>query len=233
MRTDFERELTALLHTVTPEPPDDLAAPRVATLPAAGRTDADATVIELTADTRYRPSRWHRWPVLASAAAVAALAAGVVAVIAYAGHSGAHRPAGPDPAISHITPKVATVPMCRTDQLVITDSPNAFTRHGRTGVAEAIYRNDSATRCALAMPSVAIGTTASGGTPFPAIGGNVRIRSREQLVITAHVEVTGQCHSVKEGLRMNLLDGPFTYSFPLGITGCTLTPVRVTHQLVG
>lgn len=230
MPTDFERELSALLNSVTPDPPGHLSAPRVATLPEVSRTDADADVIELSAaTTKQEPSRRYRWPAVLAAAAVAALAAGVVAIIQLGDGHATHQPIGsPTP-----TSKTATVPPCRNSQIVISQGPNESATHGRAGAVQMTYTNRSPKECLLALPSVTIGPDSTGGRPFSASGDSVRLSRQAHLVITAHVRVAGQCRSVKDGLLINLSQDGWTYSSSIGVTGCTLTPLRVTHHLVG
>ena len=232
MPTDFERELSALLNSVTPDPPAHLSAPRVATLPEVTRPDTGADVIELpTATTPETIRRWHRWPTTLAAAAVAALAAGVVAIIQLgdSGHPATHQPINSGPPTS----PAATAPACRNNQIVISQGPNGFATHGRAGTAQITYTNRSPKECLLALPSVTIGPDATGGRPFPASRASVRLSSQAHLVITAHVRVTGQCRSVKDGLLINLGQDGWTYSSSIGVTGCTLTPLRVTHHLIG
>jgi hypothetical protein len=230
MPTDFERELSALLNSVTPEPPEHLSAPRVATLPELSRTDADADVIELsTATTKQEPGRRYRWPAVLAAAAVAALAAGVVAIIQLGDGQATHQPIGsPTP-----TSNTATVPPCRNSQIVISQGPHLFATRGRAGAAQVTYTNRSPKQCLLALPSVTIGPDTTGGRPFPASHASVRLSSQAHLVITAHVQVTGQCRTVKDGLLINLSQDGWTYSSSIGVTGCILTPLRVTHHVIG
>jgi len=231
MTIDFERDLSELLHTVTPEPPEGLAPPRVATLRETSRTDAGATLIELTPRPDPALSRRRLWPAALTAAAVASLAAGVVA-LTQIGNPSTHQSPGTrvtSPNQSHVT----TGTPCNNDQLVLSQSPHVFTTQGSAGTAQLIYRNTRSTRCTLVLPSVTIGAEVTGGTPFPTNGESVVIPGKGQLVIAAHVQVTGQCRKVTQGVRINLIRGGFTYSFWLGVTGCTLTPVSVTHQVVG
>lgn len=231
MSTEFERELSELLHSVTPEPPDHLAPPRVTTLPEADV--ADATVIDLTTGPADMPGRRHRWQILAAAASVTALAAGVVGLtqIDYGRHPTAHPPVGT--AISTpTTSNAATAPICRNDQIVISQGPTGFVTHSGTGSIEANYRNQSATPCTLSLPTATIGMDVTGGTPFPAAGGTLQIPRHGQLVMTAHVRVIGRCRTVQHGLRINFIDGPYTYSFWLRVAGCTLTPLRLTQHVV-
>lgn len=230
MLTDFERELSELLHTVTPEPPDDSAPPRVAALPVASRADAGAAVIELAPGTGQAPRRRHRWPAVLAAASVAALVSGVLAAIQIgnAGHPATHRSAGTS---TPTTTNAATLPRCRNDQLVI--NGNRFTTHGHAGTGGFIFRNTGAKRCALVLTAVTIGPQPTGGTPFPASADTVRIPGHGKVLFTAHVRVTGQCRTVKQGLRINAIEGPWTYGIGLGVAGCTLTPLGLTHRVVG
>ncbi|MDQ1553603.1 MAG: hypothetical protein QOK46_681 [Microbacteriaceae bacterium] len=94
-------------------------------------------------------------------------------------------------------------------------------------------RNDGATSCAWVLPTVAIGTETTGGTPFPASAGTVHIPGHGQLVMTAYVRVTGQCRADKQGVHINMVEGSFTYSFGLRVADCTLTPLRLTHRIAG
>ncbi|MDT5103488.1 MAG: hypothetical protein QOI25_1001 [Mycobacterium sp.] len=228
MDTDFERELSELLHAVAPEPPDSLAPPRVAALAQASRADAAATVIEISPATGYTGRRRRRWPTVAAAAAVAALGAGVVAVTQIGFTD--HHPATSQPTGTNQAP---TVPQCRNNQVVVGQGRHGFATHNHLGTAQLSYGNRWATPCGLAFPTVAIGTESTGGTQFPANSETVSIPGHGQLVITAHVRVTGQCQTAADGLRINAIDGPFTYSYWLGVTGCTLTPLRLTHQVIG
>jgi hypothetical protein len=228
MRTDFETELSRLLQAITPEPPEHLAAPRVASLPEVVPGDADAAVLELTTGTAHAPPRRRLWPVAVAAAAVVALAAGVIALARFGDSGGpaAHRPAG-------VTDSTPAVPPCRNAQIVVSQAAPRFVTHGRTGVARLIYHNAWATQCELPLPSVSVGTGTTGGAPFPASGATVRIPADGRVVLTAHVLVAGRCRAVEDGLRLNAADGPWTDSVSLGVTGCTLTPVRVTHRAAG
>ena len=234
MPTDFERELSALLHDATPEPPGSMAAPRVATLLHLSGTDADADadVIELSTATAPELARRHLWPTVLTAAAVAVLAASVVAIVRLGGNG--HDPSANPPAGDGTpTPRssVSSVPPCRNSQIVISQGPHVFATHGRAGTVQVTYRNQSPKRCELPLPSVAIGPTPSGGQPFPASRGVVPLASQARLVITARVQVAGQCQTVTDGLRINLSQGSWAYSWPLGVTGCTVTPLRLTHYV--
>jgi hypothetical protein len=84
----------------------------------------------------------------------------------------------------------------------------------------------------MLLPTVAIGVQSSGGLAFPASGGTVRIPSDGKLVMTAHVRINGRCRTVDDGgLWLNATMGPGTYSYRLGVTGCTLTPLRLTQHV--
>ena len=230
MPTDFERELSELLHTVTPEPPDHLAPPRVATLPDASPADAEATVIELVPATGHAPRRRHRWSVLVAAAAVAALAAGVIALI-QTSNSGHHPPGNHSPT----TTNTPTAPLCRENQFAMGDGP-PLARHGRAGIAHFSYLNSWATPCERRAPAVwitvAIGAEPIGGWHFPANAEPVQIPGHGQVVFTAHFRVTGRCHTVRDGgFSINVKLGATTGSWSLGVAGCRLTPLRVTQQI--
>lgn len=226
MPTDFERDLSELLHALTPEPPDDLAPPRAAAL--LGRSEADtagAAVIELVPATDHAPRRRRRWPAVLSAASVAALIVGVLAAI-HVGNTGQH------PATSVVTPttNVATVPPCRSNDLVISD--NRFTTHGSAGTGGFTYQNTGTRRCALELTAVTVGAQQTGGTPFPGSAETIRIPAHGKVVFTADVQVTGRCRKVTQGLRINVIEGSWTYSIGLGVAGCTLTPLRLMHRVV-
>jgi hypothetical protein len=232
---DFERELAELLHAVTPEPPEHLTPLRMATLPDARPPGEDAAVIELTtarADA-HPPSGRHRWPAIAAAAALAAVIAGVVALVqtGYFRDSRTPQP-GATGNIRPTTSAAPTVPNCRNAQLVITQGSVGLVAHGRTGSAEMIYRNKWRGPCALALPAAAIGAESTGGTAFPQLAETVRLPGHGQLVLTAHVRVTGRCQRVDHGLRINLNEGGWTYSSELGVSGCTVTPLRLSHRVV-
>lgn len=231
MLTDFERELSELLHTVTPEPPDHLASPRIATLPEARPVADDATVIELVTGTQHAASRRHRWSALLAAAAVAALAGGVVA-LTQLGNSGHRAPqrVGTAPPTNTPTTNVG-LPQCRNSQTVISQGPQTFATHGSSGAAHMAYQNKGAQACALTLTSVTIGPDTTGGTPFPGSAQTFRIPGHGQVIVSAHVRVSGQCQTVRHGLRINLIQGGWTYSSWLGVSGCTLTPQRVTHRV--
>lgn len=254
MPTDFERQLSELLHTVTPEPPDYVASPRgvrraelsraeasqadasqTEASPAdASPADAAAAVVEL-AQTGH--PRRRRWTAILAAAAVAALAAGVVAAteLGTAGHHAPHQSPAAGPmtttTASRTAPNAGGTRRCSSDQLAV--ARNGFTVHGRAGTARLSYRNSWAKPCALKLPAVAIGTDPTQGTPFPASAQTVQLPGHRRVVITAHARVTGRCHKVRHGLRINVTRGPFTYSFPLRVTGCTLTPLRLTRRIAG
>jgi hypothetical protein len=226
MPTDFERDLSELLHTVTPEPPDDLAPPRIATLAeATGAGAHGAAVIELVPGTELEPRQRRRWPTVLAAASVAALIAGVLAAI-HVSNSG-------HPAAGKVTPTstVAATPPCRSDDVVISDEP--FTVHGRTTTGGFTYRNTGATPCTVVLTAVTIGAGQAGGTPFPGSAETVRIPADGKVVFTARVRVAGRCRTVKEGLRINVIEKSWTYGIGLGVAGCTLTPLRLTHRAVG
>jgi hypothetical protein len=225
MPTDFERDLSELLHTVTPEPPDDLAPRHVAALSEGSGADAGAAVIELAPGTKHASRRRHVWPAVLAAASVAALIAGVLAAIQM-GNTG-------HPATSMVTPttNAATVPQCRNNQVVI--SGDRFTTHGRAGTGGFTYRNKGTTRCALVLTAVTISAEQTGGTPFPGSAETIRIPGRGKVIFTAHVRVTGRCRTVKQGLRINAIEGSWTYGIGLGVAGCTLTPLRLTHRVIG
>ena len=229
MLTDFERELSELLQTLTPEPPDHLAAPRVATLPEASPVDDETTVIELVSGTQQAPSRRNRWTALLAAAAVGALAAGVVA-LTQLGNSD-HKAPGP---VGTAPPTNVGLPQCRNSQTVISQGPHMFATHGSAGTVQATYRNTGAKACTVTLTSVTTGTETTGGTPFPGSAQTIRIPGHRQVVLTAHLGVAGQCEPLRHGLRINLIqDDGWTYSFWLNVTGCTLTPQRVTHHVAG
>ena len=230
MPTDFERELADLLHTITPEPPDHMTPPTVVALAEATPAAADADMIDVAIGSRRTPSAQRRWPVLLAAAAVAGLAAGVVALVAHNGHTSAPRPGASGTVTSLPT---ATAPQCDNDQLVV-ESPPPFAARGHTASIQPSYLNRSATRCALLLPSVTISTgSPTRGVPFPSTGGTVQIPAHGRLVISADVRISGTCRKANSGLYINLIDGGWTYSAPLGIAGCTLTPVQVTQHVVG
>jgi hypothetical protein len=230
MPTDFEHDLSELLHALTPQPPDDLAPPRVRALPEASRAGADAAVIELTPGTEDAPRRRRRWPAILAAASVAALAAGVVTLVQTGnlGHPLTHHSAG--------RPNVETVPQCRENQFVMEAGP-PLARQGRSGTAHFSWDNRWAKRCAVSSRSVAITATTGaepiGGWRFPVNTQSVQIPGHGRVIFTAHVRVTGRCQTVKDGgLRINVTHGATTASWSLGVTGCTLTPLRLTHRVI-
>lgn len=237
MPTDFERDLSELLHTVTPQPPDQLAQPDVRRLLGID----DAEILEFAPRAVGSPRRKLRWRPLAAAAVVAALAAaGVVAVTEIRPeHSTPHQPpvAGPIGPAPRTIPATPTRPECTSDQIVIsqvTVGPNGanFARRGSAGIIRFSYANRSTKRCALDLTSVAIGPDyLSDGTRFPAVDDPVELPGDGKIVFTAHVRVAGQCRPVKNGLSIIITRRrAWTYSWGLGVDHCTLTPVRVTHN---
>lgn len=263
MPTDFERDLSELLHTVTPEPPDHLVPPRVSALSEARRADAGADVIELGPHTGHTATRpYLRWPVFVAAAAVAALAAGVVALV-QTGNDG-HHPATQQSAASGPTntgtptntstptktSSVATLPSCRGSQQVsaIASGPLAWYGHpyapaGNTGTYRFGFRNRSANPCTLSVGPVEIGRDVlrSGIIPpadaaFPASTGKVSVPAHRRVMYTAHFRVTGHCKTVEDGkgdLAFYVHQRSLASIVALGIKGCTLTPLRLTHRIVG
>jgi hypothetical protein len=233
MSTDFERELSQLLHSVTPDPPAHLASPHVRTLQDLTSAKADAMVIELAPGAVREHLRRDRWSLAAAAAAVAALAAGVIALIQ---GSGSDDPSTRPPA-GQVTSNATTVPPCRANQLVLEDGPPLAT-NGPAGTAHFSYLNRGAGPCEAPAPSVAItvtvGAEPTGGWRFPTAARPVRIPGHGQIVFTALVRVTGRCHTVTDGgFQINVTAGSTTGSYSLGVTGCALTPVDLTYRVVG
>lgn len=252
MRTDFERDLSELLHTVTPEPPHHLASPRVSALPQARQADAD--VIELVTHTEHAATRPHRrWPAFLAAAAVAALSAGVVALIQTGNdshpHPGTRHSAAASPTINTgmptKTPSAAAVPSCQEQRQLVSLASFSLAAHGNPNTATYRFgfRNRWANPCALALVSVKIGRDVlpSGTIPradaeFPASTLTVRIPGDGRVVYTAHFRVTGRCRTVKDGnggLALYVDAGHQGNILGLGVTDCTLTPLRLTHQIKG
>jgi hypothetical protein len=232
MPTDFERELSGLLQSLTPEPPDHLAFPRVSTLPPITGIDAEAAVVELTTAPGSGAGIRRRWSVIAAAAAVVALATGVIALTEVGSSNG---PPTRQPVGTGVqTPTTSNaVPPCRNNEIVVSQGSDGLATHGRAGSADVIFRNDGPRECALTIPSASIGPDTTGGMPFPRNSGTVRIPGHGQLILTAHVRITGRCETVAHGLRINVIDGPWTYSAWLRVAGCTLQPVRLTERIVG
>lgn len=256
MPTDFERDLSKLLHTVTPEPPDHLASPRVAALPEARQADADADVIELVTQTGHAVSRPHwRWPAFVAAAAVAALAAGVVTLI-QTGSNGHHPATGHSaaagPTTNSGTPmktsSAAAVPWCDEQRQLVSIAGAPLAWHGHpfvanTGTYRFGFRNRWANPCALRLKSVEIGRDVlrSGIIPAADAAFHVSIQKVEipghwRVAYTARFRVTGRCETDLDGNGglAFYVDLPHLGSIQgLGVTGCTLTPVLLTHRVVG
>ncbi|MBO0810988.1 MAG: hypothetical protein J2P23_02960 [Microlunatus sp.] len=237
MPTDFERDLADLLHTVTPEPPDHLASPDATALRQAFDAETGAAVIEF----RARPARRSRqWRTFAAAAVVVVLGAAGVLTLTEIGTLRPTTPtiAGPATAGAPTTPTSPTVPPCTSDQVVVSQvvaRPNhgLLTIDGSTATTGFRFDNRRAKPCALTFSSVAIGTGTTGGTPFPGSAQTVGLPGHGKVVFTAHLRVTGRCGTADNGRTMIIDRGPWTYSWGLGVTGCTLTPLRVTHRVVG
>lgn len=242
MPTGFEHDLSELLHTVTPEPPKHLASPRLAGLLETTPDNDDAPVIELTARGEH-PRRRERWwqSVAAAAVVVALVAASVVAGF----EIGSRQPephqstvAGRTTPTTTSSPATdATVPPCTNDQLTISQvavrpGDGLFAIDGGTGITRFSYSNSSAKGCTLTLSSVAIGNGQSGVTAIPGSGATVRILGHGRVVFTAHVRIAGRCRTVQNGLDIVINRGPWTYSWGLGVAGCRLTRLRLTHRVV-
>lgn len=235
MPTDFERDLAELLHTVTPEPPDHLASPDAAALRQAPADDNPADVVELAPRPARRSGRWRTF---AAAAVVVALGAAGVLTLNEIGTLRPDTPTVARPVTAGAPTTATTVPTCTSDQVVISSvvgRPNhgLLTINGGTATTGFRYDNSRAKRCALTLASVAIGTGPTGGTRFPGSAQTVELPGHGTVVFTAHLGVSGRCRTVDGGRTLIIDRGPVTYSWGLGVTGCTLTPLRVTHRAVG
>lgn len=220
MPTDFERDLRTVLHRLTPEPPDQLRPPGLAEL---FDRRAGAAVVELAPAAEHPPTR-RRWPAILAAASVAALIAGVVAAI-HLGNTG--HPATPTPG--------GAVPQCGENEFVMEDG-SPLARRGNSGTTQFSWDNQGPKPCAASSPSVsitvALGAEPTGGWRFPVNAQPVQIPGHGRVVFTAYVRVAGRCRTAKDGeLRIDVTHRATTVSWSLGVTGCTLTPLRLTHRV--
>ena len=231
MTTDFERRLSELLHTTTPEPPVTY---RFA--PPADPAPRSGDEVDLVRETDLRKPRWM--PLLAAAAAVVVLASGVTAALLRHDNHGSPVTTAP-PSVSE-APSAAP---CTNDNLLLRQ--RSTRRSGARLTTVVTVANTGATTCTLTPVPVlslqrgATGTATPTGSDEVVLSADLSMRNRRltagtALAYTVRLDVAPSCPESARGPSSVVIDdeGGFEYGFPLAAVDCPTVPVSVTADLV-
>jgi PASTA domain len=213
MMSDYESRLSALLHSITPEPPAQVQSAFTSTRPHESDEDLPAWPIEPSAD--------RRWIALGAAAAILGIALIGGAVIAVkATSSGHHASLGgsPKPAVSG-PGQPAGANQCRSDQLV--DTQGSYLGVGANGRSTQTIPlvNTSARACDFSQSQVVVeDSTTHHQTVLPGAAGTTSqsVRPGQELTLTVVFTVkdpSGPCSVVKPNVVYNVAEPNIVINF--------------------